>query len=293
MTLIRCKIWRCQTEWSTFFFAISTARLSLSVITFSTPLSFNFARWFTTADNSVFTFVSVFSRVLSCVLQLCSTARSLHSDPSLAGSLASSSRSAPAVPRQYSAPAGALGRLLQHLVVCCLVWSSLLRYQVCRKTCLLSCLSDASWRVIVWGVVRATHGLPAHGPQCTVGVLAGTHWGDGSSRVMSHQSANPLWLCRVSGHGRDCGRDRGRELSCGLVMWTSFIHALFKHTSSSYLQMSGCRAYENNFSKVKSVRVLVRLQSFSRSFLMSFFHRLGLISGFLASLSIVQFSAAD
>ena len=39
-------------------------------------------------------------------LQLCSTARWLHSDPSLAGSLASFSRSAPAVPRQSSAPAG-------------------------------------------------------------------------------------------------------------------------------------------------------------------------------------------
>ena len=46
---------------------------------------------------------------------------------------------------------------------------------------------------------------------------------------MSHQSANPWWLCRVSGHGRD----RCRELSCGLVMWTSFMHALFKHTSSA------------------------------------------------------------
>ena len=37
----------------------------------------------------------------------------------------------------------ALGTLLQHLVVCCLVWSSPLHYHVCRKTCLLSCLSDA------------------------------------------------------------------------------------------------------------------------------------------------------
>ena len=81
----------------------------------------------------------------------------------------------------------------------------------------------------LWGVVRATHGLPEYGPQCTVGVLAGTHWGDDSSRVMSHQSANPLWLCRVGGHGRD----RGRELSCGLVLWTSYLHALFKQISIS------------------------------------------------------------
>ena len=67
-----------------------------------------------------------------------------------------------------------------------------------------------------------------------MGVLAGTHWGDDSSRVMSHQSANPLWLCRVGGHGRD----RGRELSCGLVMWTSFIHALFKHISEIQIFVS-------------------------------------------------------
>ena len=82
-----------------------------------------------------------------------------------------------------------------------------------------------AWHFDLWGVVRATHGLPSERPQFTVGVLVGTHWGDDSSKVMSHQSANPLWLCRVGGHGRD----RGRELSCGHVMWTSFIHALFKH----------------------------------------------------------------
>ena len=90
----------------------------------------------------------------------------------------------------------------------------------------------------LWGVVRATHGLPSQRPQCTVGVLAGTRWGDDSSRMMSHQSANPLWLCCVGGHGRD----RGRELSRGLVMWTSFIHALFK-SPPPRLVRSGCRAY--------------------------------------------------
>ena len=35
---------------------------SLSVIALTSPLSFDFARWFTTADNSVFTFVSVRTR---------------------------------------------------------------------------------------------------------------------------------------------------------------------------------------------------------------------------------------
>ena len=88
----------------------------------------------------------------------------------------------------------------------------------------------------LWGVVRATHGLPAYGPQCTVGVLAGTHWGDDSSRVMSHQNPNPLWLCRVGGHGRD----RGRELSCGG-------RRAYTHCSSTppRLVRSGCRAYES------------------------------------------------
>ena len=90
VTLILCMIWGSRLNSlsdgkTTFCFAIPTARLSLSVIALSTPLSFNFARWFTTADNQVFVF---------------------DSDQSLAGSLASSSRSAPAVPRQSSAPAG-------------------------------------------------------------------------------------------------------------------------------------------------------------------------------------------
>ena len=67
----------------------------------------------------------------------------------------------------------------------------------------------------LWGVVRVIHGLPACGPGVPWGVLAGTNWDD-STREMSHQRANPLWLCRVSGHGRDHGR--------GTVMWTSFIH---------------------------------------------------------------------
>ena len=48
-----------------------------------------------------------------------------------------------------------------------------------------------------------------------MGVRAGTHWGDDSSRVMSHQSANPLWLCRVGGHGRDRGHHCHVDLSCG------------------------------------------------------------------------------
>ena len=37
---------------------------------------------------------------------------------------------------------------------------------------------------------------------------------------MSHQSANPLWLCRVGGHGRDRGHDRHVDLSCGRRSYT-------------------------------------------------------------------------
>ena len=71
-----------------------------------------------------------------------------------------------------------------------------------------------------------------NGPS-TVGVLAGTHWGDDSSRVMSHQSANPLWLCRVGGHGRDRGHDCYVDLSCGRLLYT--------HSSSTpRLVRSGC-----------------------------------------------------
>ena len=68
--------------------------------------------------------------------------------------------------------------------------------------------------------VRATHGLPSERPKCTVGVLAGTHWGDDSSKVMSHQSANPLWLCRAGGRTPDRGHDCHEDLSCGRRSYT-------------------------------------------------------------------------
>ena len=74
----------------------------------------------------------------------------------------------------------------------CLVWLSPLRHHVCRKTCLLSCFSDASWRATspYKALVQQPAGSPRTGPQCTVCVLPRTHWGDDSSRVMGHQSAN-------------------------------------------------------------------------------------------------------
>ena len=86
----------------------------------------------------------------------------------------------------------------------------------------------------LWGVDRATHGLPSKRLRCTVGVLAGTHWGDVSFRVMSHQSSNPLWLCRAGGHGRDRGHDCHVDLSCGRRSYT--------HSSSTppRLVRSGC-----------------------------------------------------
>ena len=46
---------------------------------------------------------------------------------------------------------------------------------------------------------RATHGLAPFGPQCTVGVLAGTHMGgELIEGELSHHSANPCvcgWCC--------------------------------------------------------------------------------------------------
>ena len=37
---------------------------------------------------------------------------------------------------------------------------------------------------------------------------------------MSHQSANPLWLCRVGGHGRGRGHDCHVDSSCGRRSYT-------------------------------------------------------------------------
>ena len=73
---------------------------SLSVIAFTSPLLFNFARWFTTADNSVFTFARSGSR---------------GDDSSV---LRPGDRHVPVGGRHR------VGRLVQHLVVRCLVCSS-------------------------------------------------------------------------------------------------------------------------------------------------------------------------
>ena len=107
----------------------------------STPLSFNFARWFTTADNSVFPFVSGLSRVLSCALG-CSCVELLDRCTLIRHLLGRWRRLHDLLLLRYLdslllqlVGRHALGRLLQHLVVCCLVWSSPLRYHVCRKTC--------------------------------------------------------------------------------------------------------------------------------------------------------------
>ena len=67
------------------------------------------------------------------------------------------------------------------------------RVFVCRNTSRLRCSRGAA-------LLAASHfgrvvGPPTasrrNGPSVRVGVLAGTHWGDDSSRVTSHQSANP------------------------------------------------------------------------------------------------------
>ena len=176
VTLILCKIWGGRLNslsdgMDNFCFAISTARLSLSVIALSTSLSLNFAKWFNTADNSVFTFVSLFSRVLSCVLD-CSCVQLLNRCTLIRHLLGRWRRLHDLLLRYLDnlllqlVGGHALGRLLQHLVVRCLVWSSLLRYHVCRKTCLLSCLSDASWRVTspIGALIGPPTAFPRTGP---------------------------------------------------------------------------------------------------------------------------------
>ena len=134
--------------------------------------------------------------------------------------------------------------------------------RVCRKTCLLCCLSDVSQRVTspFGSLIGPPTAFRRNGPSVP--------WcpcrdplGDDSSRVMNHQSANPLWLCRVSGQGRD----RGRELSCGLVMWTSFTHAFFKRTSSArevWLSSLPSRFSLNWFSRVTSAAPLACMWMF-------------------------------
>ena len=62
---------------------------------------------------------------------------------------------------------------------------------------------------------------------------------------MSHQSANP-------GHGRD----RGRDLSCGIVMWTPFIHALFKQVECTFWKSSSFVFMHTTFSMQTAGSVL-------------------------------------
>ena len=138
VTLILCKM-RLSSDFALtrngqlFALQSSTARLSLSVIALSTPLSFNVARWFTTADNSVFTFVSVFSRVLSCALN-CSCVQLLDRCTLIRHLLGRWRRLQDVLLRNHELVGRhALGRR-----------SSPLCYHAYRKTCLLSCLCDAS-----------------------------------------------------------------------------------------------------------------------------------------------------
>ena len=51
---------------------------------------------------------------------------------------------------------------------------------------------------------------------------------------MSHQSASPLWLCRVGGHCRDRGHECHVDLSCGRRPYT---HSSSKNTVQKHLQI--------------------------------------------------------
>ena len=89
-----------------------------------------------------------------------------------------------------------------------------LRYHVCRETCVLDCLVRAALRPL-GGCCGPPTASPFTGPQCTVGVLAGTHWSAlrCPGRMASGAERQPFWLCGVGGNGH--------------VLWTSCIHAFF------------------------------------------------------------------
>ena len=108
------------------------------VIALTSPLSFNFARWFTKVDNSVFTFVSVFSRSHGRVPEV------MHSYDS--SSAVMSSSSSMIVPFLLVVVTGSGDSFS---ILSCAAWCGrhLLRYHVCRKTCLLSRLSAPSLSV--------------------------------------------------------------------------------------------------------------------------------------------------
>ena len=110
------------------------------------------ARQFTKADNTVFTFVSVFS-ICSC---------------------------------------GTSTVFCTSWLVVNVVGSDLLRYHVCRKTCVLCCLGDASLHLDLCGVgVGPPTAFRRNGPSVPWVSFPGPTGCDDSSRVMSDQSANP------------------------------------------------------------------------------------------------------
>ena len=172
--LILCKIWggrlNSLSDGMDNFLLCNLNRASVSVSHIALSTS-TFARWFTAEDNSVFTFVSLFSRVLSCALN-CSCVQLLDRCTLIRHLLGRWRRLHDLLLRYLDSlllqlvGRHALGRLLQHLVVRCLVWSSPLRYHACRKTCLLSCLSDLSWRVTspIGALIEPPTAFPRTGP---------------------------------------------------------------------------------------------------------------------------------
>ena len=175
---------------------------SLSVIALTSPLSFDFARWFTTAGGQFGVHFRVSSDSSSAVM-------------SSSGSM--------------------IVTFLLVVVTCsgdsfstlsCAAWCGrhLLRYHVCRKTCLLSRLSAPSLCVTsspFGALIGPPTAFRRSGPSVLWVSLPGP-----TGVMMSHQSANPLWLCRAGGLGRDRGRDCHVDLSCG--------RRSYKHSSNTF-----------------------------------------------------------
>ena len=128
------------------------------------------------------------------------------------------------------------------------------KYEICLSEDLCVGLSGwcviASWLRQLWRCFGPFTASPLSGPQCSVGVLASPQAG-----WHREHSASPLWLCCVGG--------------CGLVMWTSLIHAFFEHTEVTLLSL--------RFAPWRVLRPLRLLPFVSLSF-----------SRFVACLTIVQ-----
>ena len=90
----------------------------------------------------------------------------------------------------------------------------------------------------LWSFFRATHGLPTYGPQCTVDVLAGTHWGDELIQGDEPPKRQPFvvvscrwsplghWLRPLDIHPNCCSRHHSLNLSLIVITCHELANAI-------------------------------------------------------------------